>query len=154
MRGNDAVAGSLFGYVDLEKRVRPDHPQRVIRGLVNSALTDLSSAFDALYLYTYSIPLKVSPALCFPTNSPPCLSVSIPWNVWRIASPRAPRRASPGVSLKSSRKPAQPLSWTASRRNGLKFSKLQKAKPPSPARWHFTFTGRQMAASPAWCAGR
>jgi len=25
MRGNDAVAGSLFSYVDLEKRVRPDH---------------------------------------------------------------------------------------------------------------------------------
>ena len=38
MRGNDAVAGSLFSYVDLEKRVRPDHPLRVIRGLVNSAL--------------------------------------------------------------------------------------------------------------------
>lgn len=26
MRGNDAVAGSLFSYIDLEKRVRPDHP--------------------------------------------------------------------------------------------------------------------------------
>ena len=37
MRGNDAVAGSLFSYVDLEKRVRPDHPLRVIRGLVNRA---------------------------------------------------------------------------------------------------------------------
>ena len=49
MRGNDAVAGSLFSYVDLEKRVRPDHPLRVIRGLVNSALADLSTAFDALY---------------------------------------------------------------------------------------------------------
>ncbi|MFN9095359.1 MAG: transposase, partial [Alphaproteobacteria bacterium] len=49
MRGNDAVAGSLFSYVDLGKRVRPDRPLRVIRGLVNSALADLSSAFDALY---------------------------------------------------------------------------------------------------------
>ena len=48
MRGNDAVAGSLFSYVDLEKRVRPDHPLRVIRSLVNSALVDLSTAFDAL----------------------------------------------------------------------------------------------------------
>ena len=38
MRGNDAVAGSLFSYVDLEKRMCPDHPLRVIRGLVNSAL--------------------------------------------------------------------------------------------------------------------
>ncbi|MCA3412899.1 MAG: transposase, partial [Roseomonas sp.] len=49
IRGNDAVPGSLFSYVDLEKRVRPDHPLRVIRGLVNSALADLSSAFDALH---------------------------------------------------------------------------------------------------------
>jgi transposase len=39
----------LFSYVDLEKRVRPDHPLRVIRGLVNSTLADLSAAFDALY---------------------------------------------------------------------------------------------------------
>ncbi|MFO0201009.1 MAG: IS5/IS1182 family transposase, partial [Alphaproteobacteria bacterium] len=43
------MAGSLFSYVDLGKRVHPDHPLRVIRGLVNSALADLSSAFDALY---------------------------------------------------------------------------------------------------------
>jgi len=49
MRGSDAVAGSLFSYVDLEKRVRPDHPLRAIRGIVNAALTDLSAAFDALY---------------------------------------------------------------------------------------------------------
>ena len=45
----DAVAGSLFSYVDLEKRVRPDHPLRVICGLVNSALAHLSTSFDALY---------------------------------------------------------------------------------------------------------
>ena len=49
MRGNDALAGYLFSYVHLEKRVHPDHPLRVIRGLVNSALADLSTAFDALY---------------------------------------------------------------------------------------------------------
>ena len=30
MRGNDGVAGSLFSYVDLEKRIRTDHPLRVI----------------------------------------------------------------------------------------------------------------------------
>jgi transposase len=48
-RGNDAVAGSLLSYVNLENRVRPDHPLRVICGLVNSALADLSTAFDALY---------------------------------------------------------------------------------------------------------
>ena len=49
MRGSDAVAGSLFSYVDLEKRVRADHPLRVIRGVVNATLADLSAAFDALY---------------------------------------------------------------------------------------------------------
>ncbi|MCA4914723.1 MAG: IS5/IS1182 family transposase, partial [Roseomonas sp.] len=49
MRGNDAMPGSRFSYVDLEMRVRPDHPLRVIRGLVTSALADLSSAFDALH---------------------------------------------------------------------------------------------------------
>jgi len=49
MRGNDGVAGSLFSYVDLEKRIRADHPLRVIRGIVNTTLTGLSSEFDALY---------------------------------------------------------------------------------------------------------
>lgn len=49
MRGSDGIAGSLFSYVDLEKRVRADHPLRVIRGIVNATLTDLSSEFDALY---------------------------------------------------------------------------------------------------------
>ncbi len=44
MRGNDAAPGSLVSDVDLEKRVRPDHPLPMIRGLVNSALADLFSA--------------------------------------------------------------------------------------------------------------
>ncbi len=49
MRGSDAVAGSLFSYVDLEKRVRADHPLRVIRTIVNDALLAMSPDFDALY---------------------------------------------------------------------------------------------------------
>jgi transposase len=49
MRGSDGVAGSLFSYVDLEKRVRADHPLRVIRGIVNATLSDLSGEFDELY---------------------------------------------------------------------------------------------------------
>jgi hypothetical protein len=48
-RGSDAAAGSLFSYVDLEKRVHADHPLRVIRSVVNATLADLSAAFDALY---------------------------------------------------------------------------------------------------------
>src|SRR6201996_1582232 len=49
MRGSDAVAGSLFSYVDLEKRVRADHPLRVIRGVLNATLAAMSAEFDALY---------------------------------------------------------------------------------------------------------
>ena len=49
MRGKDEVRGSLFSYVDLEQRVRPDHPLRMIRGIVNAALGEMSPEFDALY---------------------------------------------------------------------------------------------------------
>ena len=33
MRGGDKRTGELFSYVDLEKRIRSDHPLRAIRGL-------------------------------------------------------------------------------------------------------------------------
>jgi len=49
MRGSDQRSGSLFSYVDLEARVRADHPLRPIRAIVNSALSRLSAEFDALY---------------------------------------------------------------------------------------------------------
>ena len=49
MRGSDQGSGSLFSYVDLEARVRADHPLRPIRAIVNSALSRLSAEFDALY---------------------------------------------------------------------------------------------------------
>jgi Transposase DDE domain len=49
MRGSDERSGSLFSYVDLEARVRGDHPLRVIRQITNAALGDLSKAFTALY---------------------------------------------------------------------------------------------------------
>ena len=38
MRGSDERSGELFSYVDLEKRVRLDHPLRAIRVLTDSAL--------------------------------------------------------------------------------------------------------------------
>ena len=43
MRGSDARVGSLFSYVDLEQRVRAEHPLRVIREIANAALLDLSA---------------------------------------------------------------------------------------------------------------
>ena len=49
MRGSDRGNGSLFSYVDLEERVRPDHPLRVIREIANASLKALSGDFDALY---------------------------------------------------------------------------------------------------------
>ena len=49
MRGSDKGPGDLFSYVDLEKRVRSDHPLRTIRSLTDAALQALSGDFAALY---------------------------------------------------------------------------------------------------------
>jgi transposase len=49
MRGDDAICGRLFSYIDLEKRIRSDHPLRVIRAVANTALKSLSSEFEQLY---------------------------------------------------------------------------------------------------------
>ncbi len=49
MRGSDERSGSLFSYVDLEARVRSDHPLRAIREIANAALGDLSGEFTALF---------------------------------------------------------------------------------------------------------
>ncbi len=45
MRGDDGICGSLFSYIDLEKRVRADHPPRLIRQIANAALHALSGVF-------------------------------------------------------------------------------------------------------------
>ena len=49
MRGGDVRTGELFSYVDLEDRVRRDHPLRAIRLIVNEALASLKGEFAALY---------------------------------------------------------------------------------------------------------
>lgn len=49
MRGSDQRSGSLFSYVDLESRVRRDHPLRPIRMIVNEVLASLSADFEAIY---------------------------------------------------------------------------------------------------------
>jgi transposase len=49
MRGSDRRSGELFSYVDLEKRVRVDHPLRAIRALTDAALEALSEEFAPLY---------------------------------------------------------------------------------------------------------
>lgn len=52
MRGDDPRNDSMFSYVTPEVRVRPDHPLRPIRQLVDTALTGLSARFDRLYATT------------------------------------------------------------------------------------------------------
>jgi transposase len=49
VRGGDNRSGELFSYVDLEARVRRDHPLRAIRTIVNEALSALEREFAALY---------------------------------------------------------------------------------------------------------
>jgi transposase len=49
MRGWDRRSGELFSYVDLEDRVRRDHPLRAIREIANTTLAALSGEFAALY---------------------------------------------------------------------------------------------------------
>ncbi len=49
MRGGDERSGLLFSFVDLEARVRRDHPLRTIREVANAALIDLSKDFTRLY---------------------------------------------------------------------------------------------------------
>jgi len=49
MRGSDSRSGSLFTLVDLEARVRPDHPLRAIRRFADAALGSLTAAFSRLY---------------------------------------------------------------------------------------------------------
>jgi transposase len=49
MRGTDERSGELFSYVNLEARVRSDHPLRAIREIANAALNDLTKDFSGLY---------------------------------------------------------------------------------------------------------
>jgi transposase len=49
MRGDDNRVGELFSYVDLESRVRRDHPLRSIRAIVNEALSAMAGDFAGLY---------------------------------------------------------------------------------------------------------
>jgi transposase len=49
VRGGDERSGELFSYVDLEARVRADHPLRAIRAMVNEALAAMEREFSALY---------------------------------------------------------------------------------------------------------
>jgi hypothetical protein len=49
MRSDDTICGSVFSYIDLEKRIGADHPLRVIRTIANGSLKSLSDEFQKLY---------------------------------------------------------------------------------------------------------
>lgn len=56
MRGSDERTGTLFSYVDVESRIRSDHPLRRIREIANAALTALDGDFEALYARRFGRP--------------------------------------------------------------------------------------------------
>jgi transposase len=49
MRGADGRSGELFSYVDLEERVPPKHPLRLVRKVVNDVLAELDGDFAKAY---------------------------------------------------------------------------------------------------------
>jgi hypothetical protein len=49
MGGDDQICSQLFSYIDLETRVRTDHPLRVNRETAKAALAVLSGGFAMLY---------------------------------------------------------------------------------------------------------
>jgi len=49
MRGQDEQQEGIFSYISPEKRVPPDHPLRRLRGMVDTALKEMSPQFAGLY---------------------------------------------------------------------------------------------------------
>jgi transposase len=49
MRGDDQQQNHIFSYLSPETRVRPDHPLRAIRAMVDEVLAQLSRRFDTMY---------------------------------------------------------------------------------------------------------
>ena len=49
MRGDDRQQSDLYSYISPEARVPKDHPLRPVRRMVDAALSELSSEFEALY---------------------------------------------------------------------------------------------------------
>ena len=49
MRGRRNPQIMMLAFIDLEERVRADHPLRTIKRLADEALADLSATFDRMY---------------------------------------------------------------------------------------------------------
>ena len=49
MRGADSQQSGMFSYISAERRVPQDHPLRAIRAMVDEALHNMNSQFEAMY---------------------------------------------------------------------------------------------------------
>src|SRR5438876_9073515 len=49
MRGRDKQQGGMFSYISAERRVPEDHPLRAIRAMVEVALRNMWTQFEAMY---------------------------------------------------------------------------------------------------------
>ena len=49
MRGNDEQQGAVFSSINPEERIPADHPLRRIRGMMETALGQMSAHFEARY---------------------------------------------------------------------------------------------------------
>ena len=49
MRGPDEQTNDMFSYLSPEERVRPDHPLRAIRRIMDQVLWELSPHFTRIY---------------------------------------------------------------------------------------------------------
>ena len=49
MRGNEQGQPGFFSYVSPEERVAQDHPLRIVRRMVNEALSEMAAGFDEMY---------------------------------------------------------------------------------------------------------
>ena len=52
MRGNEQGQPGFFSYVSPEERVAQDHPLRIVRRMVNEALSEMAAGFDEMYART------------------------------------------------------------------------------------------------------
>lgn len=72
MRGDDRQQGAMHSYISPEARVPHDHPLRVIRGLVDNVLRELSPRFEGLYARV-GRPSIAPSSCCGPSCSRSCI---------------------------------------------------------------------------------
>ena len=54
MRGDSTNQGELLSYVSLEDRIPDNHPIRKVRKIVDTALAEIETSFDDMYIHTHA----------------------------------------------------------------------------------------------------